>query len=170
MAKGKGQVVEAYRSNEYYVTIDNFDSPRFSRVSGLSDGEIDAIEIPDGGSVIVHKQSGAKVKFEDLTLERYVDGSSDDQAFLLWFRTVFNLDGSGVVGSAPEARARRAGSIVVTRFGVDVMRFTFSGAWIRSSKFSELQAGGNEVMKQTIVLSIDSMKREMLAAAPPAGG
>jgi hypothetical protein len=39
------------------------------------------------------------------------------------------------------------------------MRFAFEGAWIKSSKFTDLDAASSGLMKQTIVLAIERMYR-----------
>jgi hypothetical protein len=48
---------------------------------------------------------------------------------------------------------------VKLQFGKEIMRFAFEGAWIKSSKFSDLNAGSSELMKQTIVLSVERKYR-----------
>lgn len=146
---------EAFRANEYEVSIEGSVSPGISRVAGLGDGEVEAIEQPHGGSRVVHKISTGIVKFDDITLERYMDGTPDDQLFYDWFKQMFELEGGGK-GST----VRRNGSIVVKRSAQEVMRFTFEGAWVRSSKFTDLQAGGSEIMKQTVILSVDRLYRK----------
>lgn len=145
---------EAYRTHEFVVEIEGIDSPGITKVSGLSDGEVDAIEQPDGGSNITHKISSGIVKYGDVTLERNMDGSPADAAFQSWFQTMFGIDGKGT-GS----QLRRQGSIVKKQFGAEVMRFAFEGAWIKSSKFTDLDAGSTGLMKQTIVLAVERMYR-----------
>ncbi|MDD9972214.1 MAG: phage tail protein [Myxococcales bacterium] len=145
---------EAFQVNEYEVSIGGSLSPGISKVSGLGDGEVEAIEQPSGGSRIIHKIGGSIVKFDDITLERYMDGTDEDVRFYKWFRDMFKLE-PGAQGSSD----RRGGSIVVKRMGEEVMRFKFEGAWVKSSKFTDLQAGGNEVMKQTVVLAVERMER-----------
>jgi len=146
---------EAYRTDEFVVEIDGIESPGITRVSGLSEGDVDAIEQPDGGSNITHKISSGIVKYDDLTLERNLDGSKADDEFQKWFTEMFKLDGTGT-GS----KMRRNGSIVKKQFKKEVMRFVFYGAWIKSSKFSDLDAGTSELMKQTIVLAVERMYRK----------
>src|SRR5688500_15801546 len=114
---------EAFRANEYEVSIEGSVSPGVSRVAGLGDGEVDAIDQPHGGSRVIHKISTGIVKFDDITLERYMDGTADDQLFYDWFKQMFDIEGAGG-GST----IRRNGSIVIKRFGQEVMRFTFEGA------------------------------------------
>ena len=146
---------EAYRTNEFVVEIEGIESPGISKVSGLSEGETKTIEQPDGGSNIVHKLSSGVVKFQPLTLERYLDGSKADEDFRSWFQSIFKLDGSGKGSS----KTRRNGSVIKRHFGEEVARFTFYGAWIQSSKFSDLEAGSENLMKQTIVLEHEGMER-----------
>ena len=83
-----------------------------------------------------------------------MDGSQADSDFRDWFQEMFTLDGTGT-GS----QLRRNGSVVKKQFGQEVLRFAFEGAWIKSSKFSDLNAANSELFKQTIVLAIERMYR-----------
>jgi len=145
---------EAYRTNEFFVEIEGVGSPNITSVSGLSEGEIDAIEQMDGGANIIHKISSGIIKYSDLTLERNIDGSQADEDFKTWFQEMFKIDGTGT-GSM----LRRNGSVVHLQFRQEVSRFAFEGAWIKSSKFSDLKAGAAELFKQTIVLAVERMYR-----------
>ncbi len=145
---------EAYRTNEFVVEIEGIESPGITSVSGLGEGEVEAIDQPDGGSNITHKISSGLITYDDLTLERNMDGTQADADFKNWFDAMFQMDGTG-----PGSQLRRNGSVVKYQFGEEVMRFAFEGAWIRSSKFSDLDAGSSELMKQTITLSIERMYR-----------
>ena len=58
------------------------------------------IEQPDGGTNHVYKIAAAKVKFDPLTIERYVDGSPEDKRFRDWFRAVFQLNSATQGGSS----------------------------------------------------------------------
>lgn len=145
---------EAYRTDEFVVEIDGIESPNVTKVSGLSEGEVEAIDQASGGSNITHKISSGIIKYDDVTLERNLDGSKADADFKAWFDEMFKLDGKGT-GSA----IRRSGSVVKKQFGEEVMRFVFENAWIKSSKFSDLDAGSSELMKQTIVLAVERMYR-----------
>lgn len=145
---------EAYRTDEFVVEIEGIDSPGITKVSGLSEGEVDAIDQADGGSSIIHKISSGNIKYGDLTLERNMDGSQTDKDFQAWFQDMFKLDGTG-----RGSQLRRNGSIVKKQFGQEVLRFAFEGAWIKSSKFSDLDAATSALMKQTIVLAVERMYR-----------
>jgi phage tail-like protein len=149
-----GDIWESYRANEFVLIIDGTESPGVSKVSGLSEGEIDTIEQPDGGTNHVYKIAAAKVKFEPLTIERYVDGSPEDARFRDWFRQVFNLNSSTQGGST----VRKNGMIEKRHNGQKVMTFTFQHAWIKSSKFTDLEAGSTALLKQTIVLEHEGLE------------
>ena len=145
---------EAYRTNEFVVEIEGITSPGIQHVTGLDEGTVEAIEQPDGGSNVKHKISSGLINYEDLTLERNMDGTQTDTEFRDWFTEMFKLDGTGA-GS----QLRRNGSVVKLQFGKEVLRFAFEGAWIKSSKFSDLNAGSSELMKQTIVLAVERKYR-----------
>lgn len=146
-------VTEPYRSNEFVIEIDTTQSPTVSKVSGLSLGETDTIEVPEGGSNVVHKVSSGVVKFEPLTIERYVDGSADDTLFKSFFESMFKL-GAGGKGST----VRRDGAVVKMHFGTEVMRLAFYGAWVKSATLSDLEAGSSDLLKQTVVLEHDGLE------------
>ncbi len=137
---------EAFRTDEFVVEIEGIESPGITKVSGMSEGDVDAVDQPDGGANITHKISSGIIKYDDLTLERNMDGTQTDQDFKDWFDEMFKLDGTGT-GS----QLRRNGSVVKKQFGQEVLRFAFEGAWIKSSKFSDLDAGSSDLMKQTHV-------------------
>lgn len=145
---------EAYRTNEFLVEIEGIESPGITNVTGLEEGSVEAIDQSDGGSNVTHKISSGLITYDDLTLERNLDGTPADEAFRAWFTEMFKIDGTGV-GS----RLRRNGSVVKLQFGQEVMRLAFEGAWIKSSKFSDLDAGTSALFKQTIVLAVERKYR-----------
>jgi phage tail-like protein len=146
---------ESYRANEFVLMIDGRESPGVTKVSGLSEGELETVEQPDGATFRVYKIAGSKVKFESLTIERYVDGSPEDGRFKDWFQECFKLNRTEQGGSVP----RRNGTIVKRHNGVDVLTFAFYGAWVKSSKFTDLEAGSTGLFKQTIVLEHEGLER-----------
>lgn len=150
-----GNIWESYRANEFVLMVEGVESPGVSKVSGLSEGELETVEQPDGGSLRVYKLAGSKVKFESLTIERYVDGSPQDQVFRDWFQSTFRLN-SAQQGSSS---VRRNGMIVKRHDGEDVLTFAFYGAWVKSSKFTDLEAGSTSLLKQTIVLEHEGLER-----------
>jgi phage tail-like protein len=144
---------EPFRANEFVLEIQGIQTPTVSKVSGLSLGETDTIEVVEGGTNVVHKISSGKVKFQPLTIERYVDGSKGDADFKAFFETMFSLNGGGQ-GST----VRKDGAVVKKQFGKEVFRFAFYGAWVRSAAFSDMEAGSTNVLKQTIVLEHDGLE------------
>lgn len=149
-----GDIWESFRANEFVLVIDGTESPGVSKVSGLSEGEVETIEQPDGGTSHVYKVAAAKVKFDPLTIERYVDGSPEDKRFRDWFRQVFKLNSIAQGGSS----ARRNGMIEKRHNGEKVLTFAFYNAWVKSSKFTDLEAGSTALLKQTIVLEHEGLE------------
>src|SRR5215470_10982411 len=111
-----GDIWESYRANEFVLVIDGTESPGVSKIGGLSEGEVETIEQPDGGTNHVYKIAGNKIKFEPLTLERYVDQSEEDKLFREWFRQIFDLNATQQGGSA----VRKSGMIIKRHNGKDV--------------------------------------------------
>jgi phage tail-like protein len=150
-----GDFWESFRANEFVLVIDGIPSPGVTKISGLSEGEIDTIEQPDGGSNHVYKIAASKIKFEPLTIERYVDGSPEDKRFKDWFQLTFKLDRLTQGGSS----VRKNGMIQKMHDGTVVLTFAFRNAWVKSSKFTDLEAGSTNTFKQTIVLEHEGLER-----------
>ncbi len=150
-----GDFFESLRATEFVLVVDGTESPGVSKVTGLSEGEWDTVDQPDGGSEHIYKLSGAKVHFDSLTIERYVDGSNQDQRFRDWWRRTFHLNAPVQGGS----KVRKNGMIIKRHLGEDVLRFAFYGAWVKSSKFSDLEAGSTNLFIQTIVLEHEGLER-----------
>jgi phage tail-like protein len=149
-----GEIWESYRANEFVLVIDGSESPGVSKVSGLSEGTVETIEQPDGGTPHVYKVAGSKVKFESLTIERYVDGSPEDKRFADWVAATFKLHGKSQGGSG----ARRNGMIEKRHNGEKVMTFAFYNGWVKSSKFTDMEAGSTTLLKQTIVIEHEGLE------------
>lgn len=150
-----GDFWESYRTTEFALVIDGVESPGLSKISGLSEGEIETVEQPDAGSMVVHKLAGSKIKYDSLTIERFVTGSDEDARFRTWFQSTFKLNASTQGGSS----VRKDGMIVKRHNGDVVLRFAFYKAWVKSSKFSDLEAGATSLFKQTIVLEHEGLER-----------
>jgi len=146
-------VIEPYGANEFVLEIGTIESPTVSKVSALSLGETEAVEVPEGGTNVVHKVSSGIVKFQPLTIEPYVDGSQDDVEFKGFFDSMFKL-GQGGQGST----IRRDGAVVKKHFGQEVFRLAFYGAWVEPASFSDLEAGSTTLLKQTVVLEHDGLE------------
>lgn len=144
---------EPFHAHGFVCEIEGTRCP-LTKVTGLSEGMTDVIEVMEGGSNIVRKSAGGVVKFETLTLERNVDGSPYDRFFQLWFMEMFQL-----VGPSLGSVRRRNGAVIKLENGIEVMRFAFFGGWVKSSKFSDLEAGSNGLFKQTVEIEHNGLMR-----------
>ena len=149
-----GDIWESYRANEFILVIDGTESPGVSKISGLSEGEVETIEQADAGTNHVYKVAASKVKFDSLTIERYVDGSPEDVRFREWFRSIFKLNSASQGGSG----VRKNGMIEKRHNGEKVLTFAFYNGWIKSSKFTDLEAGSTALLKQTIVIEHEGLE------------
>ena len=144
---------ESYRTHGFLVEIEGTQCP-VTKVTGLNEGMTETIEQPDGGSPTVHKISSGIIKFDTLVIERNTDGSRFDGFFKDWFAEMFQLNGDTQTSSV-----RRNGAIIKLENGQEVLRFAFYGAWVKSSKFSDLEAGSSGLFKQTLELEHEGLER-----------
>ncbi|MDH6463711.1 phage tail-like protein [Micromonospora sp. A200] len=144
---------ESYRTHGFLVEIEGTQCP-VTKVTGLNEGMTEAIEQPDGGSPTVHKIASGIIKFDALVIERNVDGSRFDGFFKDWFGEMFQLTGNTQTSSV-----RRNGAVIKLENGQEVLRFAFYGAWVKSSKFSDLEAGSSGLFKQTLELEHEGLER-----------
>ena len=144
---------ESYRTHGFVLEIEGT-RVAATKVTGLGEGTAEAIEQVDGGSPFVRKIASGVVKFDPLVVERNVDGSPEDQVFRDWFREMFQLN-----GASPGSSARRNGAVIKLENGQEVLRFIFYEGWIKSSKFTDLEAGSANLFKQTVEIEHNGMER-----------
>ena len=144
---------EGYRTHGFALEIAGVRCP-VTKVTGLSDGAMDVITQSDGGSTFERKIASGIVKFDDLTVERIVDGSLYDVLFQEWFAEMFLLNGPSRGSSV-----RRNGAVIKLENGQEVMRFLFFEGWVMSSKFTDLEAGSANLFKQTVVIAHSGLQR-----------
>lgn len=150
-----GDIWEGYKSTEYVLIVDSRESPGVTKIGGLSEGAYDTVEQPDGGSTHIHKISSTKVKFETLTIERRMDGSDQDDMFESWWKETFNFADRVSQGS----RVRKNFRIEKRDNGETVLLFLITGGWIKSSKFSDLEAGSTNFFTQTVEIEHEGLER-----------
>ncbi len=144
---------EGYRTHGFVVEIGNERVP-VTKVTGLTEGMTDTIEQIDGGDTFARKISSGLVKFDTLVIERNMDGSPSDAPFREWFREMFQLNGPSGGSSV-----RRNGAILKLENGQEVLRFAFYEGWVKSSKFSDLEAGSTNLFKQTMEIEHNGLER-----------
>jgi phage tail-like protein len=138
---------DALAGYSYSIEIDGVSIAQFKEVDGIS-AEIQTIEHREnkiGGLAVLKKLPGAK-KFGDVTLKR---GKTDNKALWEWIKQVQdgNIDG-----------ARKNGSIVLYDYTHgEVARFNFLNAWPSKVSIGALQAGGSDVLLESVVITNEGM-------------
>ena len=134
--------VDPYKNFNFRVEIDGTAVAGFSECGGLT-SEVDVVEYREGQDGTVRKLPGL-AKFSDITLKRGITVSNDLQN---WFSNILN--------GQPD---RRNGAIILLDDQKhEVVRWSFSGAFPRKLEGPHLQAGGNEVAIETIVLAVERL-------------
>lgn len=144
---------EAYTTHGFVVEIDGTQCSA-TKVTGLNEGHTDVIEMASGGDAIVRKISSGIVKFDNLTIERDMDGTAEDQFFRDWFGEMFQL-----MGTSGGSGVRRNGAIVKQQYALEVARWGFIEGWIVSSKFADLEAKSTNLFKQTVEIAHNGLYR-----------
>jgi phage tail-like protein len=144
---------ESYRTHGFLIEIEGTQCP-VTKVTGLNEGMTESIEQAEGGSPTVHKISSGIFKYDPVVLERNMVGGAQDAFFKDWWAEMFQLNGPSQTSSV-----RRNGAIIKLENGQEVLRFAFYGAWIKSSKFSDLEAGSSGLFKQTVELEVEGLER-----------
>jgi phage tail-like protein len=144
---------EGYTTHGFALEIAGVRVP-VTKVGGLSEGTMDVVSQPEGGATYERKIASGMVKFDNLTVERIVDGSPFDKLFQDWFNEMFVLEGQATASSV-----RRNGAVLKLKEGKEVLRFLFIEGWIVSSKFTDLEAGSTNLFKQTVEIAHSGLKR-----------
>ena len=144
---------ESYRTHGFRVEIEGT-SCQATKVTGLNEGHTDVIEMASGGDSIVRKIASGIVKFDNLTIERDMDGTQEDTFFQTWFSEMFQL-----TGTSNGSSIRRNGAVVKLENGQEVLRFGFIEGFVVSSKFADLEAKSTNLFKQTVEIAHNGLHR-----------
>ncbi|MEP6636616.1 MAG: phage tail protein [Acidobacteriota bacterium] len=137
--------VDPYKNFNFKVEIVGIPIAGFSEVSGL-DSEVDVIEYREGGDAIVRKLPGL-AKVGNITLKR---GVTDSLELYQWHRSI-------VRGQID----RRDGAIILLDDAKKpVTRWKFFGAFPQKYEGPYLNAKGNDVAIETLVLCCEGLERE----------
>jgi phage tail-like protein len=150
-------MADKYRDFKFELEIDGFTRAGFSKVSGL-EMSTEEIEYREGGeNETPHKLTG-QTKFGDITLER---GKSDDSDFVNWANQILNVDQEDGVQGDDEFR-KTITIYLKNKAGQRVVKWTVEQAWPKQRTIGDLDASGNNVLIETLVLSNESQKEETL--------
>ena len=134
---------------QFVLEVDGIEMASFRKCSGV-ESETETIEYKEAtkeGKMIIRKVGGA-MKWSDITLERRIDEST---ALWEWRKQVEDGD----VDSA-----RRDGSIVIKDSQKkEVARWNFERGWPSKWTGAELDAGGNEVATEKVVITHEGLHR-----------
>jgi phage tail-like protein len=144
---------ESYRTHGFKVEIEGT-SCQATKVTGLNEGHTDVVEMASGGDAIVRKISSGIVKFDNLVIERDMDGTAEDKVFQDWFADMFQL-----TGTSKGSSVRRNGAVVKLENGQEVLRFGFVEGFVVSSKFADLEAKSTNLFKQTVEIAHNGLHR-----------
>ena len=137
---------DPYRNFNFRVEIDGTTVAGFSECSGL-DTEVAVIEYREGDDKAGIRKLPGLAKFGDVVLKRGITKSNELQT---WLRNIIN--------GVPD---RRNGFVVLLDADrTEVARWKFSNAWIRKIEGPSLNAKGNEVAIETIVLCCEDLEFE----------
>ena len=147
-----GQWTDPYTSFHFAIDINGVTEGRFVECSGL-EVDVEAIKYREAGAKQIVRRLPGRLEYADLTL-RY--GMSRSMQLWQWMQ-------ASIAGTVE----RRNVSVVM--FGHDgateVMRWNLRNAWPRSWRGAPLDALGNQVAVETLVLVFEELER-----VPASGG
>lgn len=150
-------MADVYRNMKFEVEIDGFVRAGFTKVSGLKEST-ESIDYREGGDNESPDKLPGQTTFDDITLER---GMSTDSDFINWRKLIFNVDeGEGNQG---DDNFRKTVVIYLkNKAGQRVKKWTVQRAWPKENGDPDLDATGNDVAIETMVLAHRGFVRETL--------
>ncbi|MGH9869764.1 MAG: phage tail protein [Candidatus Polarisedimenticolia bacterium] len=130
----------------YALERDGVVTGYFTACEGLS-SETEVIEFREGGETGIVRKLPGRVKYGDITLKR---GISSDLMLWNWREDVISGEG----GFRSQATIR-----MLNRAGVEVAAWNLTGAWPSKVSGPELNADGNDVGIESIVLVHEGLHR-----------
>jgi len=145
-----GERVDPYRNFNFMVELDGIAQASFTECTGLG-STTEIIETREGGDNSSVRKLPGRTNYSDITLKWGLTASTD-----LWRWRQQIIDGDVV---------RKNGSIVV--FDLDrhteVARWNFVSAWPSKWEGAALNAKGNDVAIETLVLAHEGLTRVVRA-------
>jgi phage tail-like protein len=140
-----GERIDPYRGFNFRVEIDGTDVAAFREASGLS-FTIDPVEYREGTDLELHarKLFGLR-KYSNITLKR---GFTQNHTLWQWYSALV----SGV------ADRRNGAIILLDEERADVLRWTFTAAWIAKWEGPAMNATASEVAIETIELAVEKVE------------
>jgi phage tail-like protein len=151
-------MADEYRNFKYEVEVEGFTRAGFAKVSGLKQ-TTEVIEYREGGENETPRKLPGQTKFENITLER---GVSFDSDFIDWTNSIYNVDNANGIQGDDNFR-RQIVIYLKDKAGNRVMKWTVSNAWPTETGEEDLDSMGNDVLRETITLANEGVKREKLA-------
>lgn len=137
--------VEPYKNFRFLVEIQGITQAGFSGCSGFG-STVEVIEYREGGDPTPVRKLPGRVKFPDITLKW---GLTDSRELYDWHLSV-------VKGQIQ----RKNGSIIVLDdSGVEKVRWNFLNAWPTKWEGPDLNAKGNDVAIETLVITCEYIER-----------
>ena len=148
---------DPYRNFKFEVEIDGFVRGGFRKVSGLK-RSTEVITYREGGENESPRKLTGQTDFDPITLER---GKSDDSDFLNWCNEIFDTDRTGGAQGG-ESYRRTVVVFLKNKAGARVVRWRIRSAWPSEYGTEDLDADGNDVLIDTLVLQNEGIDEERL--------
>jgi phage tail-like protein len=137
------------------VTIPNYDSLQFQKVSGLSTS-VEVIEYREGGDSVTTKKFPGQVSYENVTLER---GLTTDSDVIDWINSVFDPN------NAAADQRLDVNIKVLSKDGNRTEReFVLQKAFCVSRQIADLDATGNDILIETLELAHEGIVENKYSA------
>lgn len=144
MKNGNGQMLNYVTNNQFYVEIDGAIAASFSECSGIS-AQIKKELYFEGGVNEQQRVRLGHVEFADVTLKR---GLTDDMGFWQWVSQIFS-----------EGKSRQNVNLLVFNQAGEIMQsWTLIGAIPTAWKVPALQANGNAVVIEELILAYEGLR------------
>lgn len=151
-------MADPYRNFKYEVEITGFVRAGFSMVSGLSETTEDITYREGGENETPHHLPG-QTTFGDITLSR---GASTDSDFIDWREEIFDIDKANGEQGDVETFRRDVTVYLKNKAGTRVKRWKIKRAWPKEFSIDDLDANGNAVLIESVVLCNEGIKSETL--------
>lgn len=148
-------MADPYRNFKFDVEIDGFTRAGFSKVSGLTETTEDIKYREGGENETPHALSG-QTTFGDVTLER---GMTIDEDFMSWREQIYSVDRVNGVQGDNDSYRKTVTIHLKDKSGQRVHKWVVKRAWPKEFTTEDLDANGNGVLLQTVVLTNEGIKQ-----------
>lgn len=149
---------DPFANFKFEVESGGFPAAGFKSISGI-EADVEVIEYREGGDNETMRKQAGQTTFSDITLER---GFSNNEDLINWLKRSYDIN--SIEGNQLDNETLREDVVIFVKdkAGVRSKKITIYEAFVRNYALGDLDAEGNDILIETVVLANEGFRIDTL--------